>query len=111
MQEATPYRIVLCTCPDMGTAEGIANQVVRSGLAACVNIVPGLKSVYLWKGAVEADDELLLLIKTTEARYQELEAAIREAHPYELPEIVCVPILAGLPGYLQWIQDATSPSR
>ncbi len=111
MQESTPYRIVLCTCPDMGAAEGIANQVVTSGLAACVNIVPGLKSVYLWKGAVEADDELLLLIKTTEARYQELEAAIREAHPYELPEIVCVPILAGLPGYLQWIQDATSPSR
>jgi periplasmic divalent cation tolerance protein len=95
----------------MGAAESIANQVVRSGLAACVNIVPGLKSVYLWKGAVEADDELLLLIKTTEARYQELEDTIREAHPYELPEIVCVPILAGLPGYLQWIQDVTSPSR
>ncbi len=111
MQEATVYRIVLCTCPNMGAAEGIANQLVAAGLAACVNIVPGLKSVYLWKGAVATDDELLLLIKTTEARYQDLETAIREAHPYELPEIVCVPILAGLPGYLQWIQDATSPSR
>jgi periplasmic divalent cation tolerance protein len=95
----------------MGAAEGIANQLVTEGLAACVNIVPGLKSVYMWKGAVAADDELLLLIKTTAARYEDLEAAIREAHPYELPEIVSVPILAGLRGYLQWIQDATSASR
>ena len=111
MQESTVYRIVLCTCPNMGAAEGIANQLVAAGLAACVNIVPGLKSVYLWEGAVTADDELLLMIKTTAARYQDLEDAIREVHPYELPEIVSVPILAGLPGYLQWIQDATSTSR
>jgi len=100
MQEATSYRTDLCTCPNMGTAEGIANQLVTAGLAACVNIVPGLKSVYLWKRAVAADDELPLLTKITEVRYQHLEAAIRQAHPYELPETVCVPMLAGLPRYL-----------
>ncbi len=110
MQDATPYRIVLCTCSDMGTAEAIAKRLVASRLAACVNIVPGLTSVYLWKGAVESDAELLLVVKTTKARYAAVEPAIVEAHPYELPEVVCVPIVAGLPGYLKWIEEAVSPA-
>ncbi|MDX1529053.1 MAG: divalent-cation tolerance protein CutA [Gammaproteobacteria bacterium] len=109
MQQATPYRIVLCTCPDMGTAQELAKRLVASRLAACVNIMPGLTSVYEWKGAVESDSELLLLAKTSEERYPALEKALREAHPYELPEIICVPIVAGLAGYLQWISDSVSP--
>lgn len=110
MQVETPYRIVLCTCPDMGTAEDLAKRLVSSRLAACVNILPGLTSVYEWKGEVERDSELLLLAKTTEARYPALENALRQAHPYELPEIVCVPIVAGLSGYLEWIEVSVSPS-
>ena len=94
----------------MGTAEELAKRLVASRLAACVNILPGLTSVYEWKGAVESDSELLLLAKTTEARYPALEQALRRAHPYELPEIVCVPIVAGLSGYLQWIEERVSPS-
>ncbi len=94
----------------MGTAEDLAKRLVSSRLAACVNILPGLTSVYEWKGEVERDSELLLLAKTTEARYPALEDALRQAHPYELPEIVCVPIVAGLSGYLEWIEVSVSPS-
>ncbi len=94
----------------MGTAEDLAKRLVSSRLAACVNILPGLTSVYEWKGEVERDSELLLLAKTTEARYPALENALRQAHPYELPEIVCVPIVAGLSGYLEWIEVSVSPS-
>lgn len=110
MRDATSYRIVLCTCPDMGTAEDLAKRLVASRLAACVNILPGLTSVYEWKGEVESETELLLLAKTTEASYPALENTLRQAHPYELPEIVCVPIVAGLRGYLEWIEDSISPS-
>lgn len=94
----------------MGTAEDLAKRLVASRLAACVNILPGLTSVYEWKGTVESDSELLLLAKTTEDRYPALESALRDAHPYELPEIVCVPIVAGLGGYLEWIKDTVSSS-
>ena len=109
MPEKQDYRIVFCTCPNMGTAEAIAKRLVGESLAACVNIAPGLRSVYLWRGAVETDDELLLIIKTSSSRYPAVEAAILQAHPYELPEIVCVPIVAGLSGYLSWIHDAVAP--
>lgn len=94
----------------MGTAKDLAKRLVTSRLAACVNILPGLTSVYEWKGKVESDSELLLLAKTTEARYPALESALRQAHPYELPEIVCVPIVAGLSEYLQWIENNVSAS-
>lgn len=103
--------MMFCTCPNMGAAEAIAKRLVGDSLAACINIVPGLKSVYLWKGAVESDEELLLIIKTSHERYGQVEAAILELHPYELPEIICVPIVAGLAGYLSWIQDAVTSTR
>ncbi|MDH3315423.1 MAG: divalent-cation tolerance protein CutA [Gammaproteobacteria bacterium] len=110
MQDSTPYRLVLCTCPDMGTAKDLAKRLVASRLAACVNILPGLTSVYEWKGAVETESELLLLAKTTQKRYPALESTLRAAHPYELPEIICVPIVAGLSGYIEWIENSTSSS-
>ena len=94
----------------MGTAEELAKRLVASRLAACVNILPGLTSVYEWKGAVEMDSELLLLAKTSAACYPALESTLRQAHPYELPEIVCIPIVAGLSGYLEWIEESVSPS-
>ena len=95
--------LVLTTCPDAATAQLIADAVVEQGRAACVNIIPSLRSVYMWKGALERAEEQLLLIKTTQAVYPALEQAIRTLHPYELPEIIAVPLAAGLPDYLAWI--------
>ena len=97
------YFLVLCTCPEGEAARELANRLVEERLAACVNILPGLTSVYPWEGAIETSRESLLLIKTAKAVYPLLEARLRELHPYELPEIVAVPIERGLPDYLQWI--------
>ncbi len=101
---STACHLVLNTCPDAASAQRIAIALVDKDLAACVNIVPGLRSIYRWKGKRESADELLLIIKTRVADYSKLEAMIRELHPYELPEIIAVPIHAGLPAYLQWVE-------
>ena len=100
----TLAHIVFTTCPDSGTAQRIAEALVDRDLAACVNNVPGLRSVYRWKGKRESADELLLIIKARAADYAKLEALVRELHPYELPEIVAVSIETGLPAYLKWIE-------
>lgn len=99
--------LILCTCPDPATAERIAQTVVSERLAACVNIVPGLTSIYRWQGQIEHQSELLLLIKTREAIYQLLETRIRELHPYETPEIISLSILTGSAPYLDWLVDNT----
>jgi len=95
--------LVLTTLPDQTTAETLASALVESRLAACVNILQPCRSIYRWQGTVETADEVPLLIKTTEARYPALEAAIRARHPYEIPEIIALPISLGLPGYLAWV--------
>lgn len=102
--------VVFTTCPDPATAGAIAEAVVEQGHAACVNILGGLRSVYMWKGARESAEEHLLIIKTTRAAYPALERAIQALHPYELPEIIAVPMAAGLPGYLDWITAACARS-
>jgi len=99
------YQIVLNTCPDAATARAIATALVERGLAACINIVPGIESVYQWKGQIEHGTELLLIIKTRAECYAALEQAIQALHPYELPEIVALPLAAGLPAYLEWIDS------
>ena len=101
------YRLVLCTVPDRAVGERIAEALVERRLAACVNLLPGVTSFYEWKGKVERDEELQLLIKTTAARYAELERTVVELHPYELPEIIAVSLTEGLPGYLAWIDENT----
>lgn len=103
------YWVVFNTCPDAICAEKIARALVDRKLAACVNMLPGLRSVYTWKGVCETAEEHLLIIKTLASAYPALERAILELHPYELPEIIAVPIAAGLPGYLTWINQATTP--
>ena len=103
--------IILCTCPDRATAERIAETVVSERLAACVNIAPGLISIYRWEGQIQCEAELLLLIKTCQAVYPQLEARIRELHPYQVPEIIALPIQAGLAAYLDWIADCTRASE
>jgi periplasmic divalent cation tolerance protein len=98
--------LVLTNLPDRAAAERIADLVIEKRFAACVNIL-ACRSVYRWNGAVQRDEEHPLLIKTTADRYAELEAAIREAHPYELPEIIAVPIERGLTAYLDWVAAET----
>ena len=98
--------LVLTNLPDRAAAEKIADLVIAKRLAACANIL-ACRSVYRWKGAVQRDEEHPLLIKTTSDRYAELEAAIRAAHPYELPEIIAVPIERGLTAYLDWVAAET----
>jgi periplasmic divalent cation tolerance protein len=101
--------LVLTNLPDRAAAEKIADLLIERRLAACVNILAPCRSVYRWKGAVQHDEEHPMLIKTTAERYPAMEAAIRQAHPYELPEIVAVPIERGLPAYLDWVAAETSP--
>ncbi|MEW6352811.1 MAG: divalent-cation tolerance protein CutA [Pseudomonadota bacterium] len=103
------YHVVLCTCPDQDTATRIAHALLDRDLAACVNVVPGLRSIYRWKGKREEGDEVLLLIKARAAAYTQLEACIMEHHPYELAEIIALPIAAGSSAYLDWIEHDRKP--
>ena len=103
--------LVLTNLPDREAAESLAQTLVERRLAACVNILSPCRSVYRWQGAIEAADEVPVLIKTVQARYAELEAAIRERHPYELPEIIALPVTAGLSGYLAWVAAETPGSE
>ncbi len=102
-------QIVLCTVPDGETARQIATALVTEQLAACVNIVPGITSVYRWKNRIEQDTEQLLIIKTRSTVFATLQDSIRKLHPYELPEIIAVPITEGLPEYLDWIATSIKP--
>ncbi|HEX2567320.1 MAG TPA: divalent-cation tolerance protein CutA [Burkholderiales bacterium] len=99
--------LVFTNLPDRAAAERLADMLVEKKLAACVNILAPCRSVYRWKGAVQHDEEHPMLIKTTAERYAELERALRSGHPYELPEIVAVPIEHGLGAYLDWVRDET----
>lgn len=99
--------VVLCTCKDQAEAQRIAEALVESRLAACVNLLGGIKSIYRWQGAVETAHEVLLLIKSTTARFDELRARITELHSYDTPEIIALPITAGSEKYLNWISQET----
>lgn len=102
--------IVLTNLPDRAAAVKLANELVAKKLAACVNVLSECTSVYRWKEAVENAREVPVLIKTRAARYAEVEAAIRGLHPYELPEIIAVPVVRGFDDYLRWVADETSIS-
>jgi len=100
--------LVVSNLPDRASAEKLARALIEARLAACVNVLSPCRSVYRWKGKVEDAEEFPVLIKTTRARYPALEAAIRENHPYELPEIIAVHLAGGLPAYLEWVAAETS---
>ncbi|MDX9740919.1 MAG: divalent-cation tolerance protein CutA [Gammaproteobacteria bacterium] len=102
------FRLVLNTCPDERTARELGRGLVEAGLAACVNLVPGLISIYRWEGALQEGGEWLLLIKTTAGRLEEIQAWISERHPYSLAEIIAIPLAGGLPAYLDWIAQGTA---
>lgn len=103
--------LVFTNLPDRASAERLADALIEARAAACVNILAPCRSVYRWQGAVQHDEEHPVLIKTTPERYPVLEAAIRAGHPYELPEIVAVPIERGLPEYLAWVAAESNSPR
>ncbi len=106
---STEVLLVFTNLPDRAAAERMADRLVADRLAACVNILPECRSVYRWNGVVEHAGEVPLLIKTTPSAFARLEAAIRDLHPYELPELIAVPVNAGLPAYLAWVAAETQP--
>ncbi len=104
MSEILPL-VVLVTVPNREVAEKIAKALVEARLAACVNIVDELKSIYWWQGKIEEDNELLLIIKTRMEVFEELVLKIRELHPYTVPEIIGLPIIAGSKDYIDWLKN------
>lgn len=101
--------LVYVTAP-AATAPALARALVEARLAACVNLLPGVRSVYRWQGVVEESDETLLLIKTAATRFEALKAELLRLHPYELPEIIAVPLTHAHTPYLQWLLNESSPS-
>jgi periplasmic divalent cation tolerance protein len=101
-----PVLLCYCTCPDVASAQQLAEALVGERLAACVNRFPGVASTYRWKTQVVTDNEELLLIKTTASRFAALRQRLVELHPYELPELIAVPVTEGLGPYLDWVRDA-----
>lgn len=104
-----PAILVLCSCPDEAVALDIARELVNQGLAACVSRVAPMMSIYRWQGGICEASEQLLLIKTTAARYETLEMRLKALHPYEIPEIIAIPVVAGSASYLDWLATATNP--
>lgn len=102
--------VVLCTVPDEATGELIARKLVEERLAACVNQIPGVSSIYRWQDAIETATEHLLLVKTTESRFDAVRDRVVALHPHELPEVIAVRIDSGLDRYLGWIASETSRS-
>ena len=107
-----PVIAALCTCSEKREALRIANALVEERLAACVNVLPEVASIYRWEGKVETANEVLLLIKTTPEGFPRLQDRIRELHSYDTPEIIALPIASGLEKYLDWVREQVSlPDR
>jgi periplasmic divalent cation tolerance protein len=102
-------RVVFCTFPDPETAHRISRDAVAQQYAACANLVPSVKSIYRWLGRVQEADETLVVYKTSAARYADLEAFLVRSHPYEVPEIIALPLSAGSAAYLRWVIDNSTP--
>ena len=102
----TKYSLIITTFADKDTAKKTAKFLVEQNLAACVQMFP-IESIYLWKGEICDENEIVLFIKSRTALFAKISAAIREKHPYEVPEIIQIPIIGGLPEYLNWVDDCT----
>lgn len=100
--------VVMVTAESQDEAGKIAEQVIRSRLAACVSTIPGVRSTYWWEGQIMSEQESLLLIKTTSDKFNALEETIRKIHSYKVPEIIAVPVSSGSPPYLEWVHRETS---
>ena len=106
---ASPVRVAFSTAPDAETAARIARALVEERLAACVNLVPAVRSIYRWQGVVEDQTEVLLVIKTSAERVGPLAERLRALHPYEVPELLALPVAAGLGPYLDWVAAEATP--
>ena len=100
--------LALSTFPDQETARDISSELVTKKLAACANILPGVESIYRWKEKIESGNETLVLFKLSENRQSAFQEKLRSLHPYEVPEIIVVPISSGLPEYLRWVTESCS---
>jgi periplasmic divalent cation tolerance protein len=109
MIEQDKVLVAFTTCPTPEVAERIANTLVTERLAACVNRLPGVTSTYIWEGAVQNDAEVLLIIKTTAERFEVLKERLAGLHPYELPELIAIPVCAGSERYLDWVRQNVAP--
>jgi periplasmic divalent cation tolerance protein len=108
-KKASETLMVFTNLPDRASALELARALVDTRLAACVNVLGEMSSVYRWKGEIANESEVAVLIKTRAAAYGALEAKIKKLHPYKIPEIVAVPVADGLPAYLAWVAAETSP--
>ena len=100
--------LALSTFPDQETARDISTELVTKKLAACANILPGVQSIYRWNEKIESGNETLVLFKLSDDRRSKFQETLRSLHPYEVPEIIFVPISTGLPEYLQWVAESCS---
>lgn len=105
------FVVVLITAPNEEEAAKIAKDIVGSRLAACVNIIRNIRSIYRWQGKIEDEGEVLMLVKTRKELFNDLQKRIRELHPYAVPEIIALPIIEGFEGYLGWLRDETAQQQ
>ncbi|MCS7165889.1 MAG: divalent-cation tolerance protein CutA [Candidatus Calescibacterium sp.] len=108
--DKSSYRVVYITCPNINDAENIARILVNNRIAACVNILPNVRSVYTWRDKVEEAEEVILIIKTVEDNLELLEETVKKYHPYTVPEIISWPIKSGNIEYLKWMNEVTNVS-
>jgi len=104
---STGYIIVLITSPSAQVGEQIAQAILKEKLAACVNIIPAIHSIYAWKGKMQNDEEALLVVKSRAELFEQLVPAVKAVHPYEVPEIIALPLILGSQDYLDWITTET----
>jgi len=102
--------VVFSACSTLDEARRIARKLIEERLASCVNLTPGVRSLYRWKGAIEEADECLLVIKSSRDLFERLRIELEKAHTYEVPEVVAVPILAGSPNYMNWLDNELKSS-
>jgi periplasmic divalent cation tolerance protein len=108
MEEKSNYQLLISTCPSLEIADKLAHSLLKKRLAACVNIIPKVHSVFEWQGQITTEDEVLLFIKTHRRHYLAIEQTLQQQHPYTVPELIAVPITAGLTAYLNWIDSTVS---
>ncbi|MDZ7871488.1 MAG: divalent-cation tolerance protein CutA [Rheinheimera sp.] len=104
-------QIILCNCPDEGSADQIASELLNARLAACINLLPGVRSIYRWQGQIETAVEVTLLIKAPAAQFDAISQTICRLHPYTVPEIIAVPVSQGFLPYLHWVNEECVPNE